>query len=337
MLKRKKDNLKHILKYFPTTLSEALLNLEDRIISELFEINIRSERPVVLLMSDGKLFFTKTGRLTPFFSNNLLLFNENEVKAIFERMCNYSVYSQTNNIVNGFITIENGCRVGVYGTAVNNENSIASVRNICGLNVRLASECNGVASSAKDLMKMNKKNILICGPPSSGKTTFLKDFCRCLSDDLGYKLSVIDERSEFKDYYLGFNTDILSNYPKAKGTLIALRTLSPEVIVFDELGSVEEAEAVVQGINSGVAFVMSIHCGTKEEALLKKQVRILLEFNSIDFFIFLKKKTEISEIVTTKEILDAYGGAYDDCNFLRSFGTIRSPCFKNESSYAGKV
>ncbi len=336
MLKRKKDNLNQILKYFPLNLRIALENLDDEIVSGVFEINIRSERPVVLSTCDQRLFITRSGRVTPFASNNLMTTNESEVKKIFESMCNYSVYSQTHNIVNGFITIENGCRVGVYGTAVNEKNSIVSVRNISGLNVRLASEHSGVAETVTDLFKKMKKNVLICGPPASGKTTFLKDLCRYLSDDIGYKLSVIDERSEFRDYYLGLNTDVLCNYPKAKGTMIALRTLSPEIIVFDELGFTDEVESVVQGINSGVAFVMSVHCNKKEDLLLKKQVRVLLDFNAIDCFVFLKKKAEISEIISTKEILNAYDCVDYGCDFLRNGGAIRSVCYENEGSFIGK-
>lgn len=336
MLKRKKDNLKQILKYFPINLRIALENLDDEIVSEVFEINIRSERPVVLSTSEQRLFITEAGRVTPFVSNNLMIINESEVKNIFESMCNYSVYSQTNNIINGFITIENGCRVGVYGTAVNDKNSIVSVRNISGLNVRLASEYSGVSAKVADLFKRMKNNVLICGPPSSGKTTLLRDLCRSLSDDLGYKLSVIDERSEFGDYYLGLNTDVLCNYPKEKGTMIALRTLSPEIIVFDELGFSEEVEAVVHGINSGVAFVMSVHCNNKEEVIMKKQVKILLDFKAIDYFVFLKSKAVIAEIISVKEILDAYDCVGYGCDFLRYGGAIRSVCNENESTFVGK-
>lgn len=333
MENRKKDNLRQLLRYFPEKLSDALDGLDDVAIGRLFEINIRASLPVVLSMSEGKFFLTSTGRLTSFFNNNLLSLDEAEVKQVFERMCKYSVYAQTNNIVNGFITVDNGCRVGVYGTAVIDENTIVSVRNICGLNVRLASEYNGISSSVAGLFNGRKNNVLICGPPSSGKTTLLKDLCRNLSDNYGYKLSVIDERCEFKDYYLGYNADVLCGYPKADGTMIALRTLSPEIIVFDELGSVNEVESVMQGINSGVSFVMSIHCRNKEEALIKKQVKLLLAFKAVDYFVFLKNKAEIADIVSFKEKSDAPYSFNYGCDIMCTGRTIRGIRSENEGVF----
>lgn len=332
MGERKKENLRKILRYFPPRLGEALSNLDDGCIAQLYEINIRSSLPVVLSMNNGRSFLTQSGRVTNFYTGGLLTLDETEVKQVFERMCKHSVYAQTNNIINGFVTVENGCRVGVYGTAVNEENSVVSVRNISGLNVRLASEYGGISSKVCNLFASGKNNVLICGPPTSGKTTLLKDLCKNLSDDYGYKLSVIDERLEFKDYYMGFNTDVLCGYPKAEGAMIALRTLSPEIIVFDELGSVNEVETVVQGVNSGVAFIMSIHCRNKAEALMKKQVKRLLEFNAVDYLVFLENKAEVSEIVSLKEICDADNSIGYGCNFLCACRTVHSLYSENEST-----
>lgn len=332
MEERKKENLKKILRYFPSRLSEALENLDDWSIAHLYEINIRSSLPVVLSVNNRRGFLTQSGRFTNFYTSGLLTLDENEVKQVFERMCQYSVYAQTNNIINGFITIENGCRVGVYGTAVNEENSIVSVRNISGLNVRIASEYSGISESICNMFASEKNNVLICGPPTSGKTTLLKDLCKNLSDCYGYKLSVIDERSEFKDYYMGFNTDVLCGYPKAEGAMIALRTLSPEIIVFDELGSVTEVETVLQGVNSGVAFVMSIHCRNKNEAFMKKQVKRLLDFKAVDYLAFLKNKAEVEEIVSLKEIGDADNSTGCACNFLCACRSVHSLCSENKSA-----
>ena len=48
------------------------------------------------------------------------------------------------------------------------------------------------------------------------------------------KISVIDERKELSSGFdIGINTDIISSYKKAKGIELAVRTLSPELIVFN--------------------------------------------------------------------------------------------------------
>ncbi len=329
MINRKIENIRSVRRYFPEKLRNAFNSLDHNLLESLCEIRIRVSLPVVLVFSDCKCFLTESGRITQFYNSNTLAFDETEVRQIFERMCNYSVYAVTQNICSGFITIDNGCRVGVYGTAVSENNSINSVRNIKGLNVRIAGEYRGVSDAVSDVFRNKRQNILICGPPSSGKTTLLKDLCRNLSDEKNYKISVIDERLEFADYYLGYNTDVLSGYPKDVGTMISLRTLSPDIIIFDEIGTVDEVESVLQGVNSGVSFVMSIHCNGREELLRKKQVELLKRFNVIDYYVFLNKKAQISEIVSEKEIADESFCSCADCCSKCNDRSIHSFCLKD--------
>lgn len=303
-MSRKASNLSEIIKYFPLKLRLALNGLSNEKAEELYEIRLKSEQPVVLVFSSEKKFFTDSGRLTDFNNNANLKLSDAELKQVFERMCSYSVYSMTNSICNGFITVENGCRVGVYGTAVVENGKVVSVRNIKGLNIRLAGDFVDISADVCKLFENSKPNILICGPPSSGKTTLIKDLCRNLSDKFGYKISLIDERAEFENYYPGFNTDVLTGYPKSVGIIQSVRTLSPEIIVFDELGTSEEADAVLEGMNSGVSFVMSVHCESMIELKNKKQIKKLTEIKFIDYFVFLKGKAEVSQIVSAEVFYD---------------------------------
>lgn len=303
-MSRKTSNLTDIIKYFPAKLRLALSSLSDKKTDELYEIRLKSEQPVVLVFSEEKNFLTDSGRVTGFYNSGNLKLSDAELKQVFERMCSYSVYSMTHSICNGFITVENGCRVGVYGTAVVENGKVVSVRNVKGLNIRLAGDYVDISADVYKLFENSKPNILICGPPSSGKTTLIKDLCRNLSDKFNYKLSLIDERAEFENYYLGFNTDILTGYPKSVGIMQSVRTLSPEIVVFDELGTSEEADAVLDGMNSGVSFVMSVHCDSMIELKKKKQTRKLTEINIVDYFVFLKDKAEISEIVSAEVFYD---------------------------------
>lgn len=304
MKRKKKETLRLISRYFPETLQAVFEAMDENEADCLCEIRVKATMPVILVFTDKICFITSNGRLTNFLSNDLIRLEPEEIKEIFNLMCRYSVYSLTDNICNGFITIDNGCRVGVYGTAVVKNGGISSVRNIKGLNIRLAGNFFGVADRIADLYKEQRVNTLICGPPSSGKTTVLKDLCLTLSDKFFYKIAVIDERAEFEGDYTGINTDILTAYPKNIGIQIAVRTLSPEIIVCDELGDINEVKSVVEGLNCGVNFVMSLHCDSYHELLKKEQFRILKANSSIDYCVFLKNKSAIERICNLKETDD---------------------------------
>ncbi len=324
MKNKKSENMKALLKYFPASVSSVLTALDEADTESLCEIRLRADSPAVLIFTDKTAFITSTGRITPFYCNGILKTDNECVKEIFNRMCGFSVYSLTDNIANGFITLENGSRVGVYGTAVTSDGKITSVRNIRGLNIRLAGSFYGVSKPIVSLYEKGRVNTLICGPPSSGKTTVLKDLCAHLSDDYKFKLCVIDERAEFSREYLGYNTDVLTGYPKYIGIEIAVRTLSPDIVVCDELGSSNEVETVIAGLNSGVSFVMSLHCRSKDELLNKEQFKLLRESLMLDYCVFLKNKSEISEILLLKELLNENGGAYDFRDGVRTYRSIHS-------------
>lgn len=317
----KKENLNFISKYLPAYINKHILNLDDLVINRLCEIRLKADSPVVLVFTDRTSFITLTGRLTEYVSNELVLLDANEINQIFTRMCNYSVYSLTDNISDGFVTLSNGCRVGVYGTAVVKDGVISSVRNISGLNIRLSGQFNCISDRISDLYLNKNVNTLICGPPLSGKTTVLKDLCRVLSDKYKKRIALIDERGEFQFSELGVYTDVLSFYPKAKGINIAVRTLSPEIIVCDELGDFEEVKVVTEGLNAGVNFIMTMHAASYPELKRKAQFKELMDNASLDYCVFLKNKGEVERIVSFKEDEYERCGGFDivnDCSTCRS-------------------
>lgn len=88
---------------------------------------------------------------------------------------------------------------------------------------------------------------LLISPPGCGKTTYLRDIIRLLSDGTdtitGKNVAVVDERSEIGNrtregigFYLGNRTDLMDHCPKAAGMLMMLRTMTPEILAADEIG-----------------------------------------------------------------------------------------------------
>lgn len=319
MTDRKEENLRLICGFLPPKLSVPLLGMDSGRKRRLCEIRLRARKPAVLIFTDGRLFITESGRLTSFLSGGLVSVSQEDTEAIFNSMCRYSVHSLTHDIAEGFITLDGGSRVGVYGTAAADGERITSIRNIRGLNIRISGDFRGIAAPvAEKIYGGGRANVLICGPPSSGKTTVMKDLCRILSDEKGWKVCIVDERAETGGCDTGVNTDVLTGYPKAKGIEIAVRTLSPEIIAFDEIGTCAETEVVCSGLNSGISFIMTIHCNDRKSLALRPQYRRLAEHGAADFCVFLRGTGEIAEIISAKELEN------EDCRTDRT-GTCLRP------------
>lgn len=251
------------------------------------EIRLRSEMPVVVILGNEVKFVSCTGRLTDIYSELNLKTDADEINDIFIRMCGYSVHSCTEAVNRGYITLSGGHRAGVAGTAVTENGRITAVRDICCINLRIAREIKGAADELYiRLFADGLSSVIVAGPPSSGKTTILRDLARQLSGaERGrmYKTFVCDERCEIgagvsgiPQNDLGINCDLISCYPKEEGILIGLRSFSPDIIICDEIASLAEASAVETGLNGGVNFVLSIHARDERELRAKPILKRLL-------------------------------------------------------------
>jgi Uncharacterized protein conserved in bacteria len=188
-----------------------------------------------------------------------------DIAECFRAICGYSVHSHADDIKEGFITLPGGHRAGIYGTAVLDDGkSIKSVRDIAGISIRIARELIGCS----DGISFNpSRNLLVCGAPSCGKTTIIRDIARKLTSS-GCKVAIIDSRGEIgaaaggaAQNTFGATVCVLTGYPKVLGINIALRTLSPDVIVCDEIGSTEDMAAIQGCGRCGVSVIATAHCG----------------------------------------------------------------------------
>ena len=193
--------------------------------------------------------------------------SEDLVKTL-NSLIKYSYYAYEEDLAKGFITIEGGHRVGICGKAVVKKGETSLIREISSVNIRFCKEIKGCADDIADILtdeNGNPLNTIVVSPPCCGKTTLLRDIARMLSYK-GTKVAVCDERSEIAGMYcsvpsfdLGPRTDVLDGAPKAQGIEMLIRSMSPQVIVTDEIGKKEDLGAIEQCITSGVALVSSIH------------------------------------------------------------------------------
>ena len=256
------------------------------------EIRMRAGNPVTLTLPEGP-------RPLP------LRLSGAQLAQVLRALCEYSVYSYTEDIARGYVTLPGGHRAGVCGTAVTENGLVTAVRDISSINLRIARENPGAASELCERLYQNGRlpGVLISGPPGSGKTTLLRDLARRLSDKLHRRVAVIDERGELAGARegapccnLGANTDVLTGYPKGEGILLAIRSLSPEMIHCDELGGEADAAALEAGFHTGVRFVATLHAGSAEEALARPIARRLLACGTFDYLVHLEFPCKLAEI-----------------------------------------
>lgn len=281
---------------FLGTLGGEIEKVPEHIKKTAQEIRIRLGKPIIIQCSGGscKVSQKKVSRA--------------ELDSCIEIFCGYSVHSFQREFSQGYITLKGGHRAGFCGTAVVKNGVVETVKNISGINIRIASEHIGCAEKIfcyTDIFAESFKGLLICGKPMSGKTTMLRDLARIIG--ASSKLCIIDERSEIAAVYAGFaqnkigeNTDVLDGYPKLEGIRTAIRVMSPEFIMCDEVtGNNEFAEACVSG---GVKSIFSFHSADIESALGSNIVKNLLDSRVISSIIQLAGGKNIGEISESAEV-----------------------------------
>lgn len=272
--------------YLPAYAAEALAQWQPAGNTYAHEIRLRRGQPIVIM----------TGRQAHFLCENHWLTGR-DIREVFEKICDHSVYSYQNELANGFVTLPGGHRAGICGTAATDSNGNRTLRYVSSINIRIANEYIGCASSLSEaIFSRLPAGSLIVGAPGSGKTTLLRDIALSLSSSAyRQKVTVVDERGEIAamhrgepQHTLGPFCDVLNGYPKGEGILIALRTLSPDVIVCDEIGGEGDAEAVCEGLNAGVAIISSIHACDVDELYRRKSFQTLRRTGAFGSLILLK-------------------------------------------------
>ncbi len=278
-------------------LAETVRKIPERKKSLIQEIRLRVHKPVTFSYGSETLFADSSGKILYSYSDKVYTVSKRNIYDTFRRICSYSVYSHQNDIKNGFITVHGGHRVGICGTAVVNDGKISAVSDISSLNIRIARQIFGVSEELVSKLCPLKNGVLIVGAPSSGKTTLLRDIAYRISMGMGCKMQktvVIDERGELSGTHNGvsFNDmglcDILNGYPKGEGILQAIRSLSPQVIICDELGTDKDCENVAAGLNAGAKIIASIHASGFDELMRRSQAVKLLKTGAFGTAVFLE-------------------------------------------------
>ena len=211
-----------------------------------------------------------------------------------KKLCNGSLYAYSDTINQGYIIMNGGIRVGICGRAVTEKGKIIGIYDISSLSVRIPHKAPAVGSAVHRLLAESGyfSGVLVYAPPGAGKTTLLRSVIAMAAGGSGaVRTAVIDTRGELGCFLpKDLCADVLSGYPRGTGIEIAVRTLSPQLIVCDEIGADPvEAEAIASAHNCGVALLATAHARTADELLSKKGISLLHAAHVFSYYVGLKR------------------------------------------------
>ncbi|MRH43157.1 stage III sporulation protein AA [Aquibacillus halophilus] len=290
--------MEEILRLFPKMLQEQLKSALFSRWTSLQEIRVRIGRPIELIFDDHEQWLD---HLTPTEQDGMHLINQ---------LSQFSLYRMEDELREGFITIEGGHRIGIAGKVNTMDGNVKALKHIASFNIRIAKEKIGVSAKyIPYLYQKNYLNTLIVGPPQTGKTTLLRDIARLMSTGWGdvrpKKIGIIDERSEIggsirgiPQHELGKRTDVMDACPKAEGMMMMIRSMSPDVIIVDEIGSSKDVQALTEAMHAGVKIVCSIHGNSLQDIKKRPSLQPLLQQSAFERYIILSRDTKPGMVET---------------------------------------
>ncbi|MCL2062576.1 MAG: AAA family ATPase [Firmicutes bacterium] len=232
----------------------------------LYEIRLRANRPVSL--NYGSKFYFLTERGLASMSDNAFTADAGLINEVVVRATEYSLYAVNDQLRQGFITVTGGVRIGIAGETVREAGETKTVKNYGSVNIRIPHEIKGCADKAyQHCCAPEIHNTLIVSPPGAGKTTILRDLARLLGNRLpAVNVLLADERNELAAAHrgipqleVGMHTDVIANALKPYAFTAGIRSLAPDVLITDELATLQDAEAVEYAAASGVRVIASCH------------------------------------------------------------------------------
>ncbi|MED4070514.1 stage III sporulation protein AA [Priestia endophytica] len=280
--------MESVLSVLPQHVVELLRRYIDE---DVQEIRLRINRPIELIRKDEPIFYS-------------VLPVKEDFAYMLSQLSQSSMYMLEEELQKGYITIKGGHRVGLAGRVITENGKVKAIRDITSLNIRIAREKIGIGESLIDSLYDRKwLNTVIIGAPQSGKTTMLRDLARLVSTGVerkripSQKVGIVDERSEIAgcldgvpQHTFGPRVDVLDACPKAEGMMMLIRSMSPNVLIVDEVGRVEDTEAILEAVHAGVSLILTAHGSSVKDMATRPSLKALIDACIIDRFVLLSNR-----------------------------------------------
>ncbi len=279
-----------ILNILPKNIAGQINQIPPKQKEELEEIRIRINRPIEITLKGAPRFLS-------------YMIQPEDAVHLLNKISQFSIYTLEEELKRGYITVSGGHRIGLAGKVILEEGKVKAIRDIASFNIRIAREKIGIAEPIIPyIFQGNWLNTMVIGPPQTGKTTLLRDIARIISSGNGIipacKVGIVDERSEIAgcvngipQLTFGVRVDILDACPKAEGMMMMIRSMSPDVLIVDEIGRREDAEAILEAVHAGIKLIMTTHGTSLEEIRNRPSLRDILNQEIFHRFIVLNRKS----------------------------------------------
>lgn len=274
------DTLNYCLSKLPFHIKEELLKfIEQNSCYSINELRMHKNSFISLIVDLKNI------------KTNIFL-DENDIQKIFNNLCDNSLYAHINTIKQGYISMDYGIRAGICGKASLENNEISGIYNISSINIRIPNNINNASLFLFDFLKKHNFNVsvLIYSSPGVGKTTILKDLIYKLINETDKRFAVIDTREELTSYIkIQNNADFFLGYPKGLGIQLATKSMTPQMIICDEIASKKESEEIVYSSNVGVKLIASTHANDFDELLSKATLENVFKNKIFDYALGVKR------------------------------------------------
>ena len=246
------------LNFLPQKYQNSLSKIKNINVSE---IRLRRGFPVILNSTWERSYLSVDG-----LTNNkerALICTETDIVDVINNLTEYSVYAFNDMIKMGFLVYKGGVRIGICGECVTENGQVVTIKNISSLNIRVPNLIENCSGKLFEYIYQGNQinNSLIISPPTFGKTTMLKDIALKIDSLNKYSILLLDERGEF-DLVNGGNIDKIRYSSKLYGLEYGIRTLSPSIVITDELSSKDDWVCALRAVTGGVKIISTCHAGT---------------------------------------------------------------------------